>query len=447
MDPRTWSYVLENGITVTLIPRNDTKDLVYFSLVMRNGKIDETVDQLSYTHLFEHLFAQFTSTKHPSSKEIKNRLSYIGALTNAYTDIYTTGYWILGNNKHLKYYIDLFSSAYFDFQFDGNGNDAKEWNKHKNVVIEEIKMRNNDTWESVYETIDKKMYGSRHRLGVDWKSELNNVKIAELEPLIRYNLSKFNPSCTTLFVEGNFNLLHTKKWLKLFFDKKGNQDHINTKYVLKIPKILKMSSFTQSTNNNVVVVRTQNSTKNSIVVFTWTIWSSTINAFNQETSATLWVLNHYFCSGYLSRLFEVLREDKGLIYNLSSLYDLSPDPTIIPSTFQIEIQVDPINVKKVIKMVQQEIEFLKKNEISLHDMTRIKNKIRFKKSIINTSKPPGKFTDTYAFNVVWKKPVPTFSNYFKILNQTTSKDICEMAKQVFQPKNLLIVVGDGRYKT
>ena len=112
-----------------------------------------------------------------------------------------------------------------------------------------------------------------------------------------------------------------------------------------------------------VVVRTQNSTKNSIVVFTWTIWSSTINAFNQETSATLWVLNHYFCSGYLSRLFEVLREDKGLIYNLSSLYDLSPDPTIIPSTFQIEIQVDPINVKKVIKMVQQEIEFLKKNEI------------------------------------------------------------------------------------
>jgi predicted Zn-dependent peptidase len=60
MDPKMYSFKLKNGMKVILIPRN-TKNLVYFSIVMKNGKIDETLNTLSYTHAFEHLLAQFTS--------------------------------------------------------------------------------------------------------------------------------------------------------------------------------------------------------------------------------------------------------------------------------------------------------------------------------------------------------------------------------------------------
>jgi len=72
-DPPHVIEKLKNGMTILLVPRRDMNHLVYISLVMKNGKIDENKNTLSYTHAGEHLLAKFTSRKYPKYDLVKKR--------------------------------------------------------------------------------------------------------------------------------------------------------------------------------------------------------------------------------------------------------------------------------------------------------------------------------------------------------------------------------------
>ncbi len=430
-----YSFKLKNGMKVILIPRN-TKNLVYFSIVMKNGKIDETLNTLSYTHAFEHLLAQFTSEKYPNYDKVKKELGYLGVNSNAYTDIYTTGYWILGNNKHLELYIDLLSNAYFHFKFSG------DWEKQKNIVMEEIKMRSTNIWNSLDEKIDKIIFPSGHRLGIGWEEELKNIESASINKVIQFNLPKLNPKYTTLLVEGNFNPKTAIILLKKYFDKINTNTSTSTNgfnlYELNIPSVKK------SYKGPKIILHPISNTNIAKIVYTFLI--DKISRFDWKKSATIFMMMIYFCSGYYSKLFQVLREKHGLIYGLTSNFDISPVPQDIPGIFKIEIQVDPSHIKKVLRIVKNEIKQLKYDPIDNHELNRLKNKLKYIKNMEELIHPPGKYAEYYVTNNVWDRKIETFKDYFSLLSKITLEDIQNMAKQIFESKNLLLAIG-GKIKS
>ena len=69
-----------------------TKDVIYTNLLVKFGVDDESLNELEYTHLMEHLFAFFTSKKYPHYNQVHSIFRDNGITFSAQTDDYYTKY-------------------------------------------------------------------------------------------------------------------------------------------------------------------------------------------------------------------------------------------------------------------------------------------------------------------------------------------------------------------
>jgi len=431
MDLKYYTEELKNGMKILLVPRK-TNGLIYFSLVMKNGRIDETKHTLSYTHIFEHLLARFTSKKYPNFNAVKKRLGYLGVESNAYTANFTTGYWLLGNKNHLNFYVNLLSEAYFHYKFQDT--EKNIWEKQRNIVMEEIKMRSTNIWNPLDEEIDKIMYPN-HRLSDGWKENLQNVSKAKLKDVLEFNRRKLNPKNTIILVEGDFEVGLIMPLLRKHFQQMKATDIMN--YELEFKPIKRTEKFPKTIRQ---YIPGANSAK---IVYTFEI--NDISKFDLKMDATLLMMMRYFCVGYYSRLYQVLREKHGLIYRLNSSYDLSPDPAVIPGALQIEITVDAKKVQDVLDIVGTEIERLQKLLVPRTEMERLKNLLFFNKAMEILNKTPGKFVEYYVSNMIWDQPIVTYTEYYDLLRKVKPIHIQAMAKRIFQPYRMLIAIGEPKF--
>ncbi|NDJ14835.1 MAG: hypothetical protein EBY17_27190, partial [Acidobacteriia bacterium] len=184
MEPSYVQQTLGNGLRVVIVPRRSA-GLVYVSLVMRNGRIDETRETWSYTHMGEHLLAKYTSKPFPTFEGVKGRLGLLGVENNAYTDTYDTGYWLVGPSDHLPFLLRLLSGVYFDYQF------TDHWQRQRNIVMEELKSRASNLWTPLEEQVNRVLY-PRHRLGVTWREELHTIGQATQRDVVRHLQSRLD---------------------------------------------------------------------------------------------------------------------------------------------------------------------------------------------------------------------------------------------------------------
>ena len=417
MDPPCHVHILTNGIKVVMVPRK-ASCLMYISLVMRNGMIDETEETWSYTHMGEHLFAQFTSDAFPQA--VGDTLGYLGIENNAYTAKFYTGYWLMGHKRHVHFLIRLLSSAFFEYRF------ADSWEKQRNILLEELKGRS-DQWMPLTEAISKVLY-PKHALGTSLKEDMTSIQHASECHVIQYMLSRLDPRCTLLLVEGDFEIQQLLPALVEVFDRPkasvGYEQRFHVVPVLKGPKLVRCPI---------------SSTLSSRIVYTFQLVGLSI--FDNTLDAALTMMMQYFCTGYYSRLYQVLREKYGLIYSLESSHELSPVPEMVPGELTITVQVDPVHVQSVLEIIDKELDDLKNCEIEVKEVTRLKNNLQFKSSMENLNKRPGKYVEYYAHYLAWNQPIQTYKEYYELLKNVKAADIQCVARRVFRPEHLLIAIG------
>ena len=421
MDPPSHIHVFENGMKLVMVPRS-MSELVYVSIVMRNGCLDETKHTLAYTHFGEHLLAQLTSKRFPNADAITQRLGALGIEHNAFTRIFDTGYWLLGHRKHLSYMIQLLSSAYFRYQFAG------DWEKQRNILSEEVKSYI-DQWTPLSEAISKTLYPN-HFLSTTLPDALHSIKHAKEHDVLQYLHKKLDPRVTSVLIEGDFDKDAMLVELTQAFDREKQQTYeqiINPSQPIQGPRLIRCKI-----------------TASAVSKIVYTIQLPKMSRFNSQLHVQMEMMQQYFCSGYTSRLYYLLRETHGLIYSLESSYDLSPVPNEIPGDFIITIQVDPQQVDAVLKIVNEEIIRLQQHGVSRKQMMRIKNTMQFKNSMETLNVRPGKFVDNCAYYINWNEPVLTYTEYFEKLQAVTAKQIQRLSKRVFRPESTLIAIGDGK---
>jgi len=421
MDPPSHVHVFENGMKLVMVPRS-MSELVYVSIVMRNGCLDETKHTLAYTHFGEHLLAKFTSKRFPNADAITKRLGALGIEHNAFTRIFDTGYWLLGHRKHALYMIQLLSSAYFRYQFAG------DWEKQRNILSEEVKSYI-DQWTPLSEAISKSLYPG-HFLSTTHPEVMHVIQNAKEHDVLQYLHNKLDPRVTSILIEGDFDKDAMLVELTKAFDREKPHTYeqmITPVQPIQGPKLIRCKI-----------------TASAVSKIVYTFQLPKMSRFNSQLHVQMEMMQQYFCSGYNSRLFYLLRETHGLIYGLESSYDLSPVPNELPGDFIITIQVDPQQVNAVLKIVDEEIIQLKQNGVPRKDMVRIKNTMQFKSSMETLNARPGKFVDNCAYYINWNEPVLTYTEYYGKLQAVTAKQIQRLSKRVFRPESLLIAIGDGR---
>ncbi|MFH1501150.1 MAG: pitrilysin family protein [archaeon] len=147
--PEFYKKKLKNGLTVLFESRK--QPVVSVCSAVQYGSGHEPTLTKGAAHLIEHM--TFKGTKTRTHDQIAREIEKKGGVINATTGEEVTFYWNKLPSKHLKAGIDISSDLILNPLLD-----AKEFEKEKKVVLEEIKMYRDNPRYHVMEKIKEMLY-------------------------------------------------------------------------------------------------------------------------------------------------------------------------------------------------------------------------------------------------------------------------------------------------
>jgi predicted Zn-dependent peptidase len=405
----------KNGLRVVTVPMKDNPTVTILVLV-GTGSNYETKELNGISHFLEHMCFKGTINR-PNSSIISHELDTLGCQYNAFTGHELTGYYTKGDAKKFSKMFDIVSDIYLNSTFP-----EKEIEKEKGVIIEEINMYEDMPQNHVQELFDQVLYGDQPA-GWSIAGKKENINKMKRENFVKYKESHYVAENTLIVVTGNIKNRDVYKEVDKYFKniystKKINQ--VKTKDSQQKPNILIKEKKTDQTHF-VLGVRSF--------------------SFFDKRSTTALLLAGILGIGMSSRLFVKLREEMGVAYYVRAINDSS----LSYGSFQISAGVNNKRVIEVLKEILKECSSLSKEEVSDKELNKIKS------FIIGNIKMSLEATDDianfYGNQELLKKEIQSLDEKIKEIKKVTSKDIKNLAKDIFKTKNLnLAMIGPIKNK-
>lgn len=220
-------YTFDNGHCAVLAHKKSP--MVNISSWVKTGSINENKENNGISHFVEHLLFKGT-TKYPAGIFDRTMESHGGIINAAtwkdYTFYYINipqDYYKLALEMHADMMIDaLFPESEIGPEFDPNGTAPKE-KRERYVVIEEIRMGEDNNWRRVYKNLNSSMYESHpyKREVIGTKEIIANIPQREIA---RYYQTFYTPQNITTIVVGEFDEEETIKLIQENFKFKDNSN-------------------------------------------------------------------------------------------------------------------------------------------------------------------------------------------------------------------------------
>ncbi len=334
--------VLPNGITI-ITENLKYSPIVSLGIFIKTGTINESEENNGITHLIEHMVFKGTDkrTYYDITYEIESKGGYI----NAYTSKELTCYYA----KVLKENVENTFDILYDISQNPNF-DKKELNKEKKVIIDEIYDVKDTAEEYILDLFEEKLY---HK---------SNLKFPVLGK--RKNIMSFTQ--TDLF--DYFNKYYVSQNLVIALA--GNYEHdklvdLVSRYTFKEGK--------KCDNNHLSLPTKKFNIKKEIgYQQTHVQLGTSLPGMLYEKRMALNIISAILGEGSTSLLFQKLREQKGMTYQISSFINSYRDI----STFGIYFSTNKKNYQKAIDLVTQELDKLLKNGIDSKNFFRAKDYLK-----------------------------------------------------------------------
>jgi predicted Zn-dependent peptidase len=176
--------LLSNGLTVVSerIPELRSCSL---GIWCGAGSRFEADPQAGLSHFLEHMF--FKGTRSRSAYDIAVSMDSVGGQLNAFTDREHTCYYARVMDRHLPLALDILSDMVNHSLFD-----ADEIEREKGVVLEEIKMYEDTPDDQVFELFNRAFYPA-HSLGRPVIGYAPMVRGLQRQDLVNYVDSRYYP--------------------------------------------------------------------------------------------------------------------------------------------------------------------------------------------------------------------------------------------------------------
>jgi predicted Zn-dependent peptidase len=283
-------YELKNGLRV-MIETIPTCRSVSFGIWVKTGSRYEGLDNNGISHFIEHML--FKGTKRHSAKDIADRFDGIGGNVNAFTSKEYTCYYAKVLDQHLPIAVDVLSDMFFESQL----NDM-ELAKEKNVILEEISMYEDTPDDTVHDLASRAAYHD-HPLAYSILGTAERLNAMGSDDLRGYMGERYRIDDTVISVAGNVG----EEVLELLEVHFGRFDSKGQDAVLESPAFHSRALFhRKKTEQNHLCL---------------TFPGSSIKAPNLYAMI---LLNNTIGGGMSSRLFQEIREKRGLAYSVYSYH-------------------------------------------------------------------------------------------------------------------------------
>ncbi|MDQ0230482.1 M16 family metallopeptidase [Metabacillus malikii] len=283
-------YTCQNGVRIVLenIP---TVRSVAIGVWIGTGSRNENAENNGVSHFLEHMF--FKGTKTRTAREIAESFDSIGGQVNAFTSKEYTCYYAKVLDDHASYALDVLADMFFHSTFD-----EEELKKEKNVVGEEIKMYEDTPDDIVHDLLSRAVYGN-HPLGYPILGTEETLESFNGDTLRGYMEEYYTPDNVVISIAGNV----TEDFIKQVEKHFGSYETAYSKKDIEKPGFM--------TQN---IARKKDTEQAHLCIGFNGLKAGHDDIYN------LIVLNNILGGSMSSRLFQDVREQRGLAYSVFSYH-------------------------------------------------------------------------------------------------------------------------------
>ncbi|WP_319943859.1 M16 family metallopeptidase [Nocardia aurantia] len=314
------------------------------------GSRDEGPTVAGAAHFLEHLLFKATPTR--SALDIAQAMDAVGGELNAFTAKEQTCYYAHVLDEDLPLAVDMVS----DVVLNGLCR-AEDVAVERQVVLEEISMRDDDPEDMVGDAFLTALFGD-HPVGRPVIGTIESIESMSAGQLRGFHLRRYTPDRMVVAVAGNIDHEHTVELVYRAFAGRLDQ--------AREPAPRREGRF--RLRNQPELLRLYRDSEQAHLVFG-------VRAFGRHEGARRWplsVLNTVLGGGLSSRLFQRIREERGLAYSVYSGLDTFSDT----GAFSVYIGCQPENLGQVASLAQGVLEEVAADGITDAECARAKGSLR-----------------------------------------------------------------------
>lgn len=314
---------LNNGLTVLFEERR--LPVVTTSVSVRAGAEYEREKIKGISHFIEHLV--FKGTKNRKQQEISGEVEKKGGILNAFTSEEVTCFWNKLPSRHFSLGIDIASDMTLNPLFD-----AKELERERKVILEEIKMYHDNPQYYVIKKIKSLLF--EKPFGMNISGTMKTVSGISREDVLKYYTNSYFTGNMILSVVGKADFEEICRLGEKIFPK----------------KIGEVNEIVPVRMNSQLIEKRRGLDQSNIVLGFHAPGLRDKERYGAE------VLNAILTEGMSSRLFQEIREKRGLAYGVKGI--LQQDKNY--GVELIYVGTTKENVGKVREIILKEIKKLQK---------------------------------------------------------------------------------------
>lgn len=385
-----------NGLRL-VVQRIDGLLSVTMGILVGAGASMETDQEDGISHFIEHM--SFKGTKRYDESQISNMFDEIGASQNAFTSKDMTCYYAKSISEHTERAFELLSDLFLNSIFPEEG-----VNRERGVILEEIAMNEDTPEDYCLDLLGEAYYGKRN-YGRTILGPSENVRGFTVQDILNYRKALYTMDNIVISFAGDITLAEADELVQKYFttslplvkEKRENKIELCGRHIFKTKQIEQVHM--------------------AIAYPSYTRYHDRMNE--------LAILNSALGGSMSSRLFQSVREKKGLAYNVYSYVSPYQDA----GSLVIYAGVNAKNINKARDAIFEVIEDLKENGITEEELKR--GKEQMKASTIFAQESTSSQMLLYGKYMLYRNELYDIEKKMQEVNNVTMNDLCACMKEQF----------------
>jgi predicted Zn-dependent peptidase len=379
------------------------------------GSRDESPHLAGASHFLEHLL--FKGTPSRSAMDISVALDAVGGEFNAFTAKEYTCFHARVLDEDLALAVDVLGDMVTSSTLQVDDVEAE-----REVILDEIAMHDDDPDDVVSNLYAEKAWGSSP-LGRPIAGTVESIQSLTRAQILRYYRSRYTPENTVVAVAGNVDHASVVRQVRRAFSRSNFLADTSVR-----PLPVRRTGRGRRTAPGEAVLNRPFEQVNLVLGVNGLVRTD-------ERRYALGVLNAALGGGTSSRLFQEIREHRGLAYSVYSYAMHYADS----GSFAVAVGCLPGKVGEVLDVVRCELRRMAEHGLTVEELERGKGQLRG--GLVLALEDSGSRMSRIAKAELLYDELPSIDEVLRRIDQVTLDDVDTLARTLFAQPQTLAVVG------
>ncbi len=405
--------VLNNGVRII------TEKIPYVYSVSMGiwvsvGSRDERESERGITHFIEHML--FKGTRKRTALDIAKELDAVGGFANAFTSKENVCFHAKVLDRHLHLVVDVLTDIFLNSIFS-----PQEIEREQQVILQEIRMIE-DTPDEFVHILFQERFWENNPLGLPIYGSAEAIEQIDRNRILEYLSTTFHPDRIVIAAAGNLD----------------HQEFVD----LLAPAMESIESSPRDMRRvrpcETDYVQVVSKDLEQVHLCLGMPGASQVD----EARYACYLLNAILGSSMSSRLFQEIREKRGLAYSVYSFANSHEDTGLLG----VYAGISPGNVTETLRVIHEQLSRMASEPISEAELSAAKEQLKGS-MYLNAESTDSRMNRLAKNEFLFGRFVP-FEESEEKINQVQREDILQWFQETYDPRKLaLILLGPAVIET